>query len=128
MLESLQSAGNGPQTLASKDQYLLSHFGGLKREPCRSGLVFNGVDQLQALLDIRVSERELLVPVSGLQQGQGVGGESRERLPVDALERNLLLHSILAQDCSVRRVAHPKSGSPLPTPPGSNIAIWLNGI
>ena len=43
----------------------------------RSGLVFNGVDQLQALLDIRVSERELLVPVSGSQQGQGVGGEER---------------------------------------------------
>ena len=90
MLESLQSAGNGPQTLASKDQYLLESLRWAEaRAMVRSGLVFNGVDQLQALLDIRVSERELLVPVSGSQQGQGVDGESRERLPVDAIREEL---------------------------------------
>ena len=91
-LETLQSPGLSSKTVTKRDQHLMEYLRWAEaRAMVRSGLVFNGIDQFQALLDMRVTEAE-----TGLSTtSRGTGAMSVDstvettRLPLGVIREEL---------------------------------------
>ena len=87
VVKTLQAADSAGEALAISDQYLLESLRWAEaRAMVRSGMVFNGVDQFQALLDVRISEMSVSAD-SGSNSSQT--GSATSRLPTDAIREEL---------------------------------------
>ena len=85
VIQTIQSSENSAQEIADHDQYLLESLRWAEaRAMVRSGLVFNGVDQFQALLDVRITEDN-----SSARLVANRDGTAKSRLPTDAIREEL---------------------------------------
>jgi len=87
LVKGLEESNLEDRQLRPRDQYLLEALRWSEaRAMVRSGMVFNGIDQFQSLLDLRIGEddRTHLTSVSGAPSGI-----ENDRLPMEAIREEL---------------------------------------